>query len=190
MTGCVVSTIARMTETFWVDRGMALTEIALVANTLGLTLTITGALLGGWFLSRVGLYRGLLWIGIAQLASNLVYAAVAGFDLPRSSLYFASAFENFSQGLGTAALLSFLTACCRRENAATEYALLSALFAFSREIAGAASGFGAERMGYAGFFAFTALLAIPALCLLPWLRPQIQIGAATPAAAGAPLDVD
>lgn len=172
--------IARMTETFWVDRGMALTEIALVANTLGLTLTILGALLGGWYLSRVGLFRGLLWIGIAQLASNLVYAAVAGFDLPRSSLYFASAFENFSQGLGTAALLSFLTACCRKENAATEYALLSALFAFSREIAGAASGFGAERMGYAGFFAFTALLAIPALLLLPWLRPQILSAGSPP----------
>ena len=123
-----------------------------------------------------------------------VYAAVAGFDLPRSSLYFASGFENFSQGLGTAALLSFLTACCRRENAATEYALLSALFAFSREIAGAASGFGAERMGYSGFFAFTALLAVPALLLLPWLHPQIQLATATPAPAsangGAPLDVD
>ena len=187
--------ISRMTETFWVDRGMALTEIALVANTLGLTLTITGALLGGWFLSRVGLFHGLIWIGIAQLASNLVYAAVAGFDLPRSSLYFASAFENFSQGLGTAALLSFLTACCRRENAATEYALLSALFAFSREIAGAASGFGAERMGYGGFFAFTALLAVPALLLLPWLRPQIQLASASGSPPGGangvtPLDTD
>ncbi len=184
--------IARMTETFWVDRGMALTEIALVANTLGLTLTITGALLGGWYLSRVGLFQGLIWIGIAQLASNLVYAAVAGFDLPRSSLYFASAFENFSQGLGTAALLSFLTACCRKENAATEYALLSALFAFSREVAGAASGFGAARMGYAGFFAFTALLAVPALLLLPWLRPQIQLAGAAPpgASASSPSDTD
>jgi MFS transporter, PAT family, beta-lactamase induction signal transducer AmpG len=177
--------IARMTETFWVDRGMALTEIALVANTLGLALTISGALLGGLFLSRVGLFRGLIWIGLAQLASNLVYAAVAGFDLPRSSIYYASAFENFTQGLGTAALLSFLTACCRKENAATEYALLSALFAFSREIAGAASGFGAERMGYAGFFAFTALLAVPALLLLPWLRPQITLATLAPATPGA-----
>ncbi|MEO7795990.1 MAG: MFS transporter [Thermoanaerobaculia bacterium] len=176
--------IARMTETFWVDRGMKLTEIALVANTLGLVLTIAGALLGGLWISRIGLFRGLLWIGLLQLASNLVYAAVAGFDLPRSSIFFASAFENFTQGLGTAALLSFLTACCRKENAATEYALLSALFAFSREIAGAASGFGAERMGYAGFFAFTALLAIPALGLLPWLKPQIAAAHAQPAGAG------
>ena len=165
--------IARMTETFWVDSGRSLEEIALVANTVGLGLTITGALAGGAFISRVGLFRGLLWIGLAQLASNLVYAAVAGFDLGRYGLYFASGFENFSQGLGTAALLAFLTACCRRENAATEYALLSALFAFSREVAGAASGFGAERMGYAGFFAFTAALALPALLMLPWLKPQL-----------------
>ncbi|GMU65030.1 MAG: MFS transporter [Acidobacteriota bacterium] len=181
--------IARMTETFWLDSGRRLEEIALVANTIGLGLTITGALAGGAFISRVGLFHGLLWIGLAQLASNLVYASVAGFELGRYSLYFASGFENFSQGLGTAALLAFLTACCRRENAATEYALLSSLFAFSREIAGAASGFGADRMGYAGFFAFTAALAMPALLMLPWLRPQLAaaslVNSPAPATQGA-----
>jgi PAT family beta-lactamase induction signal transducer AmpG len=185
--------ISRMTETFWVDQRRSLTEIALVANTAGLGLTIAGALLGGAFLSRVGLYAGLLWIGLSQIASNLVYAAIAYLSpiaaaaaagavdpvLPKEALWLASGFENFTQGLGTAALLAFLTACCRRENAATEYALLSALFAFSREIAGAASGFGAERMGYAGFFAFTALIAVPALLLLPWLRTQIRAAEAS-----------
>ena len=89
----------------------------------------------------------------------------------------------------TTALLAFLTACCRRENAATEYALLSALFAFSRDIAGAASGFGVERMGYAGFFAFTAALALPALLMLPWLRPQLAaaslVNSPEPATQGA-----
>ena len=53
--------ISRMTETFWVDRGRSLTEIALVANTIGLCLTIAGALLGGAFLTRVGLYAGLFF---------------------------------------------------------------------------------------------------------------------------------
>ncbi|MEO8195806.1 MAG: hypothetical protein ABI689_03705, partial [Thermoanaerobaculia bacterium] len=64
-----------------------------------------------------------------------------------------------------------------------------ALFAFSREIAGAASGFGAERMGYGGFFAFTALLAVPALLLLPWLKPQIASASPT-ATAGPAIDLD
>ncbi len=173
--------MARMTDTFWVDRGMTLEEIALVMNTLGIGLTIVGALTGGAFIARFGLFRGLLWLGLGQCLSNVVYAAVAWLALPRQALYVASALENFTQGLGTAALLAFLTVCCRREAAATEYALLSALFAFSREIAGGLSGFGAERMGYAGFFGFTALLAIPGLALLPWLRAQIERASPTPA---------
>jgi len=162
--------MTRMVEPFWVDSGRSLSEIALVANTVGLALTIAGALAGGLFLARAGLFSGLLWLGVAQGATNLGYAAVAALGSPPAALWLASAAENFAQGLGTAALLAFLTAACRPENAATEYALLSALFAFSRELAGALSGFGAERMGYAGFFAFTALLAVPGLAMLPWLR--------------------
>lgn len=168
--------MSRMIEPFWVDKGMTLTEIGLVSNTIGIGLTIAGALTGGAFITRFGLFRGVLWLGVGQGASNLGYWAVAAIDLPRQAIYGASAIESFTQGLGTAALLSFLTATCRKENAATEYALLSALFAFSREVAGAASGFGAERLGYASFFLFTALLAIPALCLLPFLRKQIEAG--------------
>lgn len=169
--------MSRMIEPFWVDRGMTLTEIGVVSNTIGIGLTIAGALTGGLFVSRFGLFRGLLWLGLGQGLSNFGYWAVAALALPREAIYAASAIESFTQGLGTAALLAFLTACCRRENAATEYALLSALFSFSREVAGALSGFGAERMGYAGFFLFTALLAAPALCLLPWLRPQLDAAA-------------
>jgi PAT family beta-lactamase induction signal transducer AmpG len=177
--------MSRMIEPFWVDKGMTLTEIGLVSNTVGIGLTIAGALAGGVFVSRFGLFRGLLWLGLAQGLSNLTYTAVAAIDLPRESIYVASAVESFTQGLGTAALLSFLTACCRRENAATEYALLSALFSFSREVAGGLSGIGAERLGYAGFFLFTTLLAAPALLLLllPALRRQIET--AVPPAAPA-----
>jgi PAT family beta-lactamase induction signal transducer AmpG len=162
--------MVRMVEPFWVDSGRSLSEIALVANIVGLTLTIAGALAGGAFVARAGLFSALLWLGVAQGVTNLGYAAVAALDAPPQALWFASAAENFAQGLGTAALLAFLTAACRPENAATEYALLSSLFAFSRELAGALSGFGAERMGYAAFFAFTALLAVPGLAMLPWLR--------------------
>jgi PAT family beta-lactamase induction signal transducer AmpG len=177
--------MSRMIEPFWVDQGMTLTEIGVVSNTIGIGLTILGALTGGAFVSRVGLFRGVLWLGLAQGLSNLTYTAVAAIDLPRESIYVASAVESFTQGLGTAALLSFLTACCRRENAATEYALLSALFSFSREVAGAASGFAADRLGYAAFFFATTLMAAPALLLLPWLRPQIDAALPPPAAAPA-----
>jgi PAT family beta-lactamase induction signal transducer AmpG len=86
----------------------------------------------------------------------------------------ASVIESFTQGLGTAAFLSFLMNLCDKEHAATQYAVLSALFALTRDVAGAFTGLGVEAMGYAAFFALTTVLAVPALALLPLIRPRIR----------------
>ena len=80
---------------------------------------------------------------------------------------------SFGQGLGTACFLTFMMRLCDRRHAATQYALISALFALTRHISGAASGFAASRFGYALFFAYTFLLAIPGLALIPYLRTRL-----------------
>jgi len=175
------TTLGRMVKPFWVDRGLTLTEIGLISVTLGVAFTILGALAGGWFVDRFGIFRGLLWLGIAQSAVNFGYVAVAALNLPRGTIYAASMLESFGQGLGTAAFLSFLMNLCDKEHAAGQYALLSALFALTRDVSGAFSGVGVERLGYAAFFAFTAAIAIPGLLLLPLIRPRIRERAAAPA---------
>jgi PAT family beta-lactamase induction signal transducer AmpG len=177
------SLLGRMVKPFWVDRGYSLKEIGLISVTLGVALTIAGALTGGWFVKRYGIFRALLWLGIAQAVSNLGYAAVAAFALPRESIYAASLLESFTQGLGTSAFLSFLMNLCEREHAATQYALLSALFALSRDVGGAFSGIAVERFGYGPFFAFTAMVSVPALLLLPLVRSRIRERGPAPAAA-------
>lgn len=164
------STLGRMVKPFWVDRGYSLEEIGLISVTAGTVLTILGALAGGWFTSRYGIFSALLWLGLAQMLSNLGYVAVAALPLPRPSIYLASALESFTQGLGTAAFLSFLMSQCEKEHAATQYALLSATFALSRDLGGALSGLGAERLGYPLYFALTTALALPGLLLLLPLR--------------------
>lgn len=170
------STLGRMVKPFWVDRGYSLEEIGLISVTLGTLLTIGGALLGGWFVSRAGIFSGLLWLGGLQMLSNLGYVAVAALKLPRESIYLASAFESFTQGLGTAAFLSFLMSQCEKEHAATQYALLSATFALSRDLVGAFSGLGVENLGYAAYFAATTALAVPGLLLLIPLRKVLRRG--------------
>jgi PAT family beta-lactamase induction signal transducer AmpG len=168
------SLLGRMVKPFWVDRGYSLKEIGLVSVTFGVILTIVGALAGGWFVKRFGILRSLLWLGIAQALPHLGYAAVAHFALPRESIYAASMLESFTQGLGTAAFLSFLMNLCEKEHAATQYALLSALFALTRDVVGALSGIGVEKLGYSAYFAFTALLVIPTLALLPLIKGRIR----------------
>ncbi len=170
------STLGRMVKPFWVDQGYSLKEIGLISVSLGTVLTILGALAGGWLTNRIGIFRSLLWLGLAQLVSNLGYVLVAAVELPRESIYVASIIESFTQGLGTAAFLSFLMILCDREHAATQYAILSALFALTRDVAGAFTGIGVESLGYAAFFALTTALAVPALALLPLIRPRIREG--------------
>lgn len=162
--------LERMVGPFWVDRGYSPTEIGLISTTLGTALTIVGALAGGVWVARRGIFSGLLWFGVAQAVSNLGYVAVAVLSLPRESIYGAAVVESLTQGLGTAAFLSFLMVRCDKEHGATEFALLTGLSALSRDLVGAVSGVGVETLGYGGFFTVTALLSLPGLALLPWVR--------------------
>ncbi len=160
-----------MVKPFWVDRGLRVEEIGLISTTLGVGASIMGALVGGTFATRWGIFRGLWMLGLVQASSILGYASVAYFELGRPGIYTASLCESFAAGLGTAAFLAFLTHICDKRNAATEFALLSATFALTRSVAGAFSGWGTTHLGYAQYFAVAFLLAFPAFALLPWVRP-------------------
>lgn len=173
-----------MVKPFWVDSGFTPTQIGLVSVNIGLFLSILGGIAGGWFTDRVGIFHALWILGIAQAGSNLGYAWVAQVLPPASVgaatlpmhqglMYAASALESFTGGLGSAAFLAFLMAIVNKEHSATEYALLSSLFALSRHVAGYASGFGAHYMGYAPYFLLTFFLSFPAYFLLPWVRKML-----------------
>ena len=168
------SSIGPMIKPFWVDRGLSIAEIGLVSTTLGVGASILGALAGGALTTRWGIFRGLFILGVLQAASNLGYAAAAYFAWGRAGIYGASLCESFAGGLGTAAFLAFLMHICDKQRAATEYALLSALFGLTRSLAGAVSGWGTSHLGYAAYFGVTFILAFPALGLLPWVRPWAE----------------
>jgi PAT family beta-lactamase induction signal transducer AmpG len=163
-----------MAKPFWVDRGRSLAEIGLVPGTLGIALSLVGALAGGAFIARYGVLAGVWILGAPQALSNLGYAAVAAGDLPWPALYATSMIDSFSSGLGTAAFLSLLMSVCDRDHATIQYAFLTSLFSLTGRLAGAVSGLGAEAWGYAGYFGFTFLLSLPAFALLPWIAPWIR----------------
>lgn len=160
------SSMGPMPRLFWRHSGLSLEQIGWVITTINLGSLMLGSVAGGLWIARIGVLRGLLWCGVAQLASNLVYAVVAGMGGSAGAIFFATGFENFTGGLGTAALLSFLMRMCSKEQAALEYALLSALFALARFPAKMISGYGAEALGYAWFFFATGLVAVPGLAVL------------------------
>jgi PAT family beta-lactamase induction signal transducer AmpG len=178
-----------MVKPFWVDAGFSPAQIGLVSVNVGMGLSIAGGLAGGWYVDRVGIFKGLWVLGLAQAASNLGYALAAalvphadqGLALPMQAqlaVYGASAVESFTGGLGTGAFMAFLMAITSKERATTEYAILSSIFAFSRSVSGWAGGLGVEQMGYSAFFFLTFWLSFPAYLLLPYVRRMLGNGPA------------
>lgn len=168
-----------MIKPFWVDQGFTPVEIGIVPGTIGVGSTIAGALLGGALTGKWGIFRALWVLGIFQASSNLVYAAAAALSPSTPLMYTASLVESFCGGLGTSPFLAFLMSLCSKSHAATQYALLSALFGLTRVMAGSFSGYAAQELGYAVYFTATCLLALPAFALLPWVRRWTEAEAAS-----------
>jgi MFS transporter, PAT family, beta-lactamase induction signal transducer AmpG len=174
--------IGPMVKPFWVDYGKAIWpaqddlmfQIGLFPTTFGIVLSVAGALMGGAFISRYGIFHGVWFLGALQAVSNLGYALVEWLNLGRFGLYGASMFESLSGGLGTAAFLAFLMNVCQKEHATVQYAFLSSIFSLTGRLIGGISGLGAEKYGFANYFAITFLLSVPAYLLLPWVKQWVQ----------------
>jgi PAT family beta-lactamase induction signal transducer AmpG len=159
-----------MVRPFWVDRHFTPLQIGVVPGGLGVIFTIIGALLGGTLTRRWGIFRALWILGLAQAGSNLTYTTAAALPPSTGLMYLASAVESFCGGLGTAPYLAFLMSICDKRYAATQYALVSALFGLTRALSGAVSGFATEHFGYTTYFMATFFLAFPAYAFLPWIK--------------------
>ncbi|NNM65378.1 MAG: MFS transporter [Burkholderiales bacterium] len=163
-------------STTFLIRGAGYTpaEVGLVYKTMGLATTIVGALLGGALLARLGLWRALVWFGIAQGLSNLAYWGLA--VLPSNLLLMGAAvgIENFTGGMGTAAFVAFLSALCDTRFSATQFALLSALSAVGRVYVGPATGYLVQAWGWPHFYLFTVVASAPGVLMLVWLRRVVE----------------
>lgn len=168
--------------------------IGTVRQGIGLVATIVGTLAGGAILSKIGINRSLWVFGFLQAISNIGYYAIAVVGKNDYVLLAAINVENFCGGLGTAGFLGFLMVLCNPSFSATQFALLSSLFAVGRDLlaspfSGESAQFiqrnmpswtainqiswlaGSDGKGWALFFLLTLALAIPGMMFLPFFAP-------------------
>ncbi|MBF0155105.1 MAG: AmpG family muropeptide MFS transporter [Magnetococcales bacterium] len=158
-----------MSGPFYIDLHFSKIEIANMSKIFGLLATLVGSLLGGLVVHRFGIMKALLYCGFLQMASTLmfVWLAYAGRDI--TVLGISIAIENLSGGMGTAALVAYLSSLCHVSYTATQYALLSSFMAFGRTVLASWGGFLAERMSWSHFFLLTTAAALPGMLLLLWM---------------------
>ena len=168
--------MAPMAYPFYDDMGFSKIEIASVIKVYGVIATIVGTLVGGLLVSRFGIIKSLLWCGVLQGLSNLIFVwqAYAGHNI--YVLMVTISIENISGGMGTAAFVAYLSSLCNSAYTATQYALLSSFMSLARDVFAATSGFVAGAISWAAFFVLTSLMSVPALIILLYLVRKRSFG--------------
>lgn len=172
--------IGPMMYPFYDDMGFSKREIASITKIYGVAATIGGTLLGGIVVNRLGLIRALLVCGVLQGVSNLVFVAQAYAGHNVYMLMATVAVENISGGMGTAAFVAYLSSLCNVAYTATQYALLSSLMSFARDVFASTSGFLAGSVSWGSFFVITTLMALPGMLVLLYMVSRMKLLPAKP----------
>ena len=81
------------------------------------------------------------------------------------------------------ALVTYMSGLTAPGFVATQYALLSSLYALPGKFVGGVSGFIVTAYGYPAFFAMTAAVGIPVVLLCLWVTRPVSPGTGTPPAS-------
>jgi MFS transporter, PAT family, beta-lactamase induction signal transducer AmpG len=158
-----------MASPLYQQLGFTKIEVANIAKIFGVIATLAGVATGGVIVARFGIMTGLLVGGLLQMLSNLMYVAqvLAGHDVTMLAVSIFT--ENFTNGMGSAAFVAYLSSLCSAAFTATQYALFSSLTALPRSFLSAPSGWLVDRLDWIPFFLLTTAAAIPGLLVLLWL---------------------
>lgn len=176
--------LGRMSVVFYEEIGYTATQIGYYSKLLGAGSTIVFLIMSSVINARMGLIRGLLVGGIAMAGSNLMYSWIAWAG-PVEWLYAATVIvDGFTAAFSTVAFVAFISYLTSHTYTATQYALLASLGNFGRTTMSGLSGFlvdwldtvtpGGSENAWAVFFIITALMVIPSLLLLIYVRRQLR----------------
>jgi MFS transporter, PAT family, beta-lactamase induction signal transducer AmpG len=154
-----------MTAPFYRSLGFDKAAIA-ATGPFSLGGTLVGITLGGWLVARIGVGRALLVTGWAQTVAMAMYVVLSLAPGQHAVLFATVTTEAFAQGLADAAFLTFLSALCAREFAATQYALLSSVPNLAIHTIGGVSGVMAASLGWTWFYVVCMAGALPGMGLM------------------------
>jgi len=160
-------TMGTMANPFYLDLGFTLKQIAVVAKFFGTGLSVLGILVGGVAVARLGRTRSLVLGSALVMISNVAFSVLAAHGAPSvAGLATVISLDNFAQGVHGTALIAFMSSLTSASYTATQYAVLSSLYALPGKLLMGTSGIVVDHIGYPVFFLYTAALSIPALLVL------------------------
>ena len=169
--------LGRMSIIFYKEIGFSKTDIAIYSKTLGWITTVVFTLLGGLFVIRSGVLKAMFLAGVIMASTNLLFSFLAWSD--KSELLFAIAviLDDIAAAFATVAFVAFISLLVDRAYTATQYALLASIGTAGRTTLASSSGALVDWLNgdWSIFFILTALMVIPSLVILWFMREKLKI---------------
>jgi len=159
--------------------GLALStqQVGIVYGTVGILCLTLGGLLGGYVISRHGLKRWLWPMVLSVNVPHLVYVYLS-VAMPGNiwQIGAAVAIEQFGYGFGFAAYLLYMIMISDGPNKTAHYAICTGFMALGMMLPGMMSGWVQSQLGYANFFVWICLSAVPAFTATALIRVDPGFG--------------
>ena len=159
-------TLGVMAFPFYQDMGYSGSEIGIVSGLVGKFITISGALIGGVLVVHYGVMRMLLAGAIIVIATNLLFAWLAGQQPLLIWLILVVGADNLAGGLAGTVFIAYLSSLTNRAYTATQYALFSSIMLLLPKFIGGFSGVVVDASSYPVFFLYAAALGLPSIFLI------------------------
>lgn len=143
--------------------GLSTEQIGLVYGTAGMVCLVAGGILGGWIISRFGLWKCIWPMAVTLHFPDLFYVYMAYAQPEIGLAYVLVALEQFGYGLGFAAFIVYLMYATQEKYKTSHFAISTGIMALGMMLPGFISGYLQQIVGYRMFFVIVCILAIPGL---------------------------
>ena len=133
--------------------GLTMQELGVVYGAIGVIFLLLGGILGGFYISRVGLKKAFWWMALAMTLPCLSFVYLSTY-LPDNMVYIgiALAIEQFGYGFGFTAYMMYMMFFSEGEFKTSHYAICTSFMALSMILPGLVAGYIQEAIGYQNFF--------------------------------------
>ena len=133
--------------------GLTMQELGVVYGAIGVIFLLLGGILGGFYISRVGLKKAFWWMALAMTLPCLSFVYLSVY-LPENMVYIgiALAIEQFGYGFGFTAYMMYMMFFSEGEFKTSHYAICTSFMALSMILPGLVAGYIQEAIGYENFF--------------------------------------
>ena len=144
---------------FLSDQGLTKETIAIMKGTVGSATSLGGAMIGGWFVFRVGRRTALLASGLAQAAVFILYILAALQIGGVALLWTVTVLEGIVSTMATVALFTLMMDASDPEHAGTDYTMFASVVVLVGSMGSFAAGAIADAFGFVTTFTLGTLLA-------------------------------